>query len=554
MSRLRVLVLLLALLLTVSAYAQKNSKSPKEESCSVSGIVIKMADSAPLRKAHVSLISVEDPTRTVAAVTNADGRFALKSIEPGPYRLYVTRVGFVSEGYGQRKPDAPGAVLTLRAGQDLKDLQFRLIPAGVISGKIYDDDGEPLPNVMVNAFRQVYSEGKRARAQASSVSTNDLGEYRLFDLAPGRYFVSCVYPRWNRGGGEVDSTDAEKEGYAKLYYPGTPEVAKAGAIAIKAGEEASSIDILMRKAPVYQVRGIVYNHITHKPGVGVMLLLLPKTTNHEWDNTAQATVQKPDGSFVIQEVLPGSYTLSSFWFEEGINYVNRQTVDVGNADVEGIAITVVPGTNISGRIVWEGQPALEKEELTVIPQAADVHFGVRGQGKVGRDNLFTLKGLGEGTYHAVVLGMTKDCYIKDMRYGESSALKDGFTVTRGDAGSLEIVVSSRGARVQGTVMDEDGLPQAGVSVVLVPELSQRENFQKYKTESTDQYGQFDLRGIAPGDYKLFSWVEVEAGAWEDPEFLRPFEEKGQRITLQDGDHSSFKVTAIQTKVAESSKP
>ena len=553
MLRLRVFVLLVGLFLATCTHAQKNSKPPKEESCSVSGIVIKMTDSAPLRKARVSLISVEDPTRTVATVTNADGRFALKSIEPGPYRLYVSRVGFVSEGYGQRKPDAPGAVLTLRAGQDLKDLQFRLIPAGVISGKIYDDDGEPLPNVMVNAVRQVYSEGKRARVPATSASTNDLGEYRLFDLAPGRYFVSCVYPRWIRGGDETDSTDTEKEGYAKLYYPGTADVAKAGPITIKAGEEFSSIDILMRKVPVHQVRGIVYNQITHKPGVGVILTLLPKTTNHEWDYTTSATVQKPDGSLVIQEILPGSYTLSSFWFDDGVSYVNRQAVDVGNADVEGIAITVVPGTNISGRIVWEGQPALEKDELAVIPQAADVHFGVRGQSKVGRDNLFTLKGLGEGTYHAAVFGMTKDCYIKDMYYGESSVIKDGFTVTRGEAGALEIVISSRGARVQGTVMDSDGLPLAGVSVVLVPELSQRENYQKYKTESTDQYGNFVLRGIAPGDYKLFSWVEVERGAWEDPEFLGPFEEKGQRITLQDGDHSNVKVTAIQTKSPESSK-
>jgi protocatechuate 3,4-dioxygenase beta subunit len=554
MLRLRVLVVPLALFLALCTYAQKNSKLPKEESCSVSGIVIKMADSAPLRKARVALVSVEDPDRTVAAVTNADGRFALKSIEPGAYRLNVVRVGFVSEGYGQRNPNTAGAVLTLRAGQDLKDLQFRLIPAGVISGKIYDDDGEPLRNVMVNAVRQVYLEGKRARASATSVSTNDLGEYRLFDLAPGRYFVSCVYPHWDRGADEVDSTDAQKEGYARLYYPGTPDVAKAGPITIKAGEEVSSIDMLMRKVPVHQVRGHVYNQITHKPGVGVMVLLLPKNGDREFDFLAPTIVQKPDGSFALQDVLPGSYTLSSYWKEDDINYVNRQTVDVGNADVEGIAITVVPGTNISGRIVWEGQTALESDDLTVIPRAADVPFGVRGQSKVGRDNLFTLKGLGEGTYGAAVFGMTKDCYIKDMRYGESSVLKDGFTVTRGEAGSLEIVVSSRGARVQGTVMDSDGLPLAGVSVVLVPELSQRENYQKYKTESTDQYGHFDLRGIAPGDYKLFSWVEVESGAWEDPEFLRQFEEKGQRITLQDGDHSNVKVTAIQSKSPEPSNP
>lgn len=129
MSILRVLVLPVTLFLALSAYAQKNTPPAKEESCSVSGIVIKMADSAPLRKAHLILRSVEDPNRTVAAVTNADGRFTLKDIEPGPYRLKVTRVGFVSEWYGQRKPDAPGAVLTLRAGQELKDLQFRFPPS-----------------------------------------------------------------------------------------------------------------------------------------------------------------------------------------------------------------------------------------------------------------------------------------------------------------------------------------------------------------------------------------------------------------------------------------
>src|ERR1700722_10303563 len=528
MSRLwvRVLVLPVALLSALSVYAQKNSNPPKEETCSVSGMVIKMADSAPLRKARVVLRSVGDPNRTVAAVTNADGRFALKDIEPGSYRLNVTRVGFVSEEYGQRKPDTPGAVLTLHPRQDLKDLQFRLIPAGVISGKIYDDDGEPLPNVMVNAVRQVYSEGKRSHAATTSISTNDLGEYRLFGLSPGRYFVSCVYPRWNRGGDEVDSTDAEKKGYAKLYYPGTADVAKAEPITIKVGEEASSIDILMRKVSVRQVRGNVYNQITHKP----------------------------EGSFVIQEVLPGSYTLASFWFDDGISYVNRQTIDVGNADVEGIAMTVVPGTNISGRIAWEGQPALEKDDLTITPRPVDVPFGVRGQSRVARDNSFTLKGLGEGTYRADVMGMSKDCYLKEMRYGESSVLKDGFTVTRGEAGALEIVISSRGARLQGTVMDSDGLPQAGVSIVLVPDLAQRENYRKYKTESTDQYGNFDLRGIAPGDYKLFSWVEAEPDAWQDPEFLKQFEDKGQRITLQDGDHSTVKVTAIQTKAPESSKP
>jgi hypothetical protein len=148
--------------------------------------------------------------------------------------------------------------------------------------------------------------------------------------------VSCVYPHWDQGGDEVDSTDAQKEGYAKLYYPETSDVAKAGSITIKAGEEVSSIDILMRKAPLHQVRGTVYNQVTHKPGVGVMLTLMPKTSNREWDYASPASVQKPDGSFVLRDVLPGPYTLTSFWFDDDNRYVNRQTIDVGNADVEAL--------------------------------------------------------------------------------------------------------------------------------------------------------------------------------------------------------------------------
>src|ERR1700730_5650135 len=216
----RLCALPLAVLFALCTSAQ--NKIPKEENCFVSGIVIKMADSAPLRKAHLSLKSVDDPNRVIGAVTDADGRFALRAIDPGPYRLTVSRVGFVTQEYGQRKPNTPGAVLTLHPGQELKDLIFRLIPASVISGRIFDDDGEPLPSVVVEAFRQVYSEGKRSRTTTSRVETNDLGEYRLYGLPPGRYFVSSINPSWSRSAGEDDSAsaDAQGEGYAKLYYAG----------------------------------------------------------------------------------------------------------------------------------------------------------------------------------------------------------------------------------------------------------------------------------------------------------------------------------------------
>jgi len=76
----------------------------------------------------------------------------------------------------------------------------------------------------------------------------------------------------------------------------------------------------------------------------------------------------------------------------------------------------------------------------------------------------------------------------------------------------------------------------------------------YKSQSTDQYGRFDLRGIAPGDYKLFTWDEVEEGAWEDADFLKTFEETGEKVSVQEGDSKSVNLTEIKTAILGQQNP
>jgi hypothetical protein len=181
-----------------------------------------------------------------------------------------------------------------------------------------------------------------------------------------------------------------------------------------------------------------------------------------------------------------------------------------------------------------------------------MYFG--SAARVSPNGIFTLKDISESTYQLFVNGMPKDCYIKAIRYGMADALYDGFAVQRGTDASLEVTLSSRGARVKGSVTDADGLPLAGVWAVLVPEQAHRGQMQMYKETTTDQYGHFELRGIPPGDYKLFSWDQVEYGAWQDPEFLKPFEEKGEEVKLQEGDQKAVNLTAIKVKAPEQAKP
>jgi hypothetical protein len=91
-------------------------------------------------------------------------------------------------------------------------------------------------------------------------------------------------------------------------------------------------------------------------------------------------------------------------------------------------------------------------------------------------------------------------------------------------------------------------------VVLVPDAQRRTQHRLYRTSATDQYGHFEVRGIAPGDYKLFSWEEVESEAWEDAEFLKPFEGKGETVSFQEGEQQSINLTAIRTKAPEEKQP
>ena len=282
---------------------------------------------------------------------------------------------------------------------------------------------------------------------------------------------------------------------------------------------------------------------------------MPKKSGREWEFSGQQTfVLKKDGSFDIAEVLPGSYVLMAAWFDEGKVYSTRLPLEVGNANVDGLSLTLGLGVNINGRIIWDGKPSLEDADLTVSPRPdSGFNFGA-DRTRVNPSGTFMLKDLGEGTYFAEVSGQSKDCYIKDVQYGTSTALEDGFTVTRGTPSSLEITISSRGGRVQGAVADADGLPAAGVWVVLVPDAAHRTQDRLYKSQTTDQYGRFDLRGITPGDYKLFSWEQAESGSWEDPEFLKPFEDKGEKITMQEGEQKTQNLTAIRTKTPESANP
>jgi|SRR6266478_8055492 len=167
-------------LLASIASAQTTSGNPpatgrKTEECAISGIVVKLAGSEPVKTATVRLQRLQDLADTVSVVTDVSGRFELRGIDPWRYRLKVSRTDFVTHEYGQRTPNDPGAEIRLSPGQSVRDLLFRPTPWGVIAGRVLDEEGEPLPWAQVSALREVHSSGKRKLSPEALVPTNDLG-------------------------------------------------------------------------------------------------------------------------------------------------------------------------------------------------------------------------------------------------------------------------------------------------------------------------------------------------------------------------------------------
>jgi len=531
-----------------------NENLQKEETCTVSGMVVRRDDGVPLKGALVRLSDPADHDReqhTIAVKSKADGRYELKNVPAGKYRLSATRNGYFEVQYGQNKPSDPGATFTLVAGQRMSDITLKLGRAGVITGHVVDEDGEAIPEATVIALRTQYEKGHKELQPRAFTQSNDLGEFRLHGLAPGRYYVSAEIPSWRRVEGEREFSGEDKaageKGYTKMYYPGYTDPAKGSAITVKEGEEIPAIDLFMKEVTVYRIRGKVINQAT-KGGVRNGIVQVRARNQHSyWVSYGSENMLKPGGSFEIANVPAGEYTVVVILWDEGKNYMTQQDVDVAAADVEGLALVVGLGMTIPGKIIWDGQASLSKDDFAVqlVPETVDFWGG--GDSHIEENNQFTLKEVTDGTFKVQVTGLSKDCYVKQVRYGDNTLPDTQIRVGKGSTGSLEITVSSRGARAEGMVLTEDNLPAVGVWVVAVPDESKRQFARLYKAERTDQNGAFSLHGLVPGKYKLFSWSSVEEGAWEDEDFLKPFEEKGETVEVQEGDRKSLELKLIASK-------
>src|SRR5207247_7111508 len=195
-------------------------KSRQQEMCTLEGRVVSVTGEV-LKRVDLVLSRIDSTQHAqYSGRSDGDGRFAPVNLGPGKHRLRGGRRGYVHMSYGAKRPGRPGTTLALDPGQHLSGIVFRLFPQSVIAGRVLDQDGDPLAYAAVQLQNYQYERGQRQLTEATQGITNDLGEFRLFGLPPGRYYLSVS---WNQMMGRSNPGDpgpdvASEISYTRTYY------------------------------------------------------------------------------------------------------------------------------------------------------------------------------------------------------------------------------------------------------------------------------------------------------------------------------------------------
>jgi len=525
---------------TLSAQ-QTTQPSSKPESCSIEGQVTNALTGEPLKKVAIDLWHVGNAQeQRYGTTTTAGGRFVMQDIEPGQYRLSAQKRGYAGAEYGTRGGGQSGTILSLDPGQHLGNVVLRMSPQAVITGHALDDDGEPLPNVAVFLLRYDFSHGKRQLQQWDEASTNDLGEYRMFGLSPGQYYLSATASEFR---GFPQGYDSGR-GYVPTYYPATSDPAGAKAIELHPGTVLRGMDITLLRTRTVRVRGHVMDTASKQPArnVGVSMERRGDSQHIYFYGNLHSQVDA-QGNFEIKGVTPGAYFLEAFSQVNGKQYRAQQALDVRESDIENIVLELNPPGELKGRLRIEGRSGADLAETQIWLEEEQASMGA-APGRLHPDGTFTITEVQPARYQLSFFRLPDGYFCKSARIGDQDVLESGLDLTQGIGGSLEITLSGNGGQVEGVVLNASDQPESGATVVLVPDEPRRGQSRLYKDVTTDQYGRFTIKGIAAGGYKLFAWEEIEEGAYESPDFIKTFDALGEPRTIREGSRESAQLKLI----------
>jgi hypothetical protein len=324
---------------------------------------------------------------------------------------------------------------------------LELTPVGVISGKVLGTDGNPLADTVVLAINSGFIGGNREFGVVKRVYANDLGEYRLYDLPPGRYYVSAVHRDGLDAGtgiampfGGAAELLAE-EGYAPTYYPNAMSLADATLLSVRPGTVLGGVDITLSNFTKVRLRGRVLVPGDVKLNRPVTVSLIPADLSMITKYSRQsADTQVDTGEFELQAVPPGAYILAADWLDGGTHYSAKQTVDVGRTSMEGVVLALLPALHIDGQVHVEGEAKFDFSGLQVsLHTAGPGAMTSGGVGEVSQNGSFTIDNLRLDHYFVSMSGLGANYYLKAVYLQKKDATQSGIDLTQSPADTIDLL-------------------------------------------------------------------------------------------------------------------
>jgi hypothetical protein len=569
--------------------ARDRAQVVPQGTAAIAGRVLTADTGRPVKRARVTVAGGGRGGRS--ATTDDQGRYQIGELAAGNYGVTASKTGFVDAVYGQRRPLQPGTPITLADAQAVTNIDLRLTRGGVITGHVGDEDGEPLARALVTVQRYQYVRGEKQLTPAGGDQTDDRGQYRVFGLPPGEYYVSASATglgeligrglqqlaaglaagggRGGRGGagglppGFGAPEPPESTGYAPTYYPGVVSAGEAGKVSLAPGQEASGIDFQIQLVPLATVTGLVSGAQDT-----ANVLLVPQDSGGGLGRFGGQTLvgrPMPDGTFSIANVPPGRYVVvARSGGRSGDPRTAMQPIVVNGQNLDGVALVLQPGVSVSGNITVEssGTPAPADYSVFLVdvpdvdPLPGGLGGGAGGRGgrggpfgsanRVDKNGSFTVGNLQPGRHFVRVAGGGAQgggqWTLKSVTLGGVDVADQPFELKPGqNVDGVNVVLTDRASELAGTVRDAKNAATGGVTVIAFSTEAQywRAQSRRISTSRTGQTGAYRIRGLPAGDYYVVAVEDVEQGEWFDPAYLDSMKDKATHVTLSDGDKKTL---------------